>query len=120
MNSHNLCTNLEPPFGFEDLLGLGMKFCLCVDPPPTHLEVSTERFNRAIRIQGHLRASKDTGGVENSEDEEYNPKIYIQSTWQPPLASYGTKTSLQAFTEELKKLCMRNHSTWNGWQNLLD
>ena len=51
MNSHNLIgTHLEPPFGFEDLLGLGMKFCPCVDPPPKNLGASTEKFSRAIRI----------------------------------------------------------------------
>ena len=115
MNSHNLCTHLQPPFGYKDLLGLGLKLCMLVDRPPRNAKPSIIRFTRGIQINFFLfRSNTDQ---ENKQKEEYDPNIYIWSKRQPHPASPAIETSLHALEKELNKICKQKQIRWKGWRN---
>ena len=73
---HNLCTTLAPPSGLGPLLGLGMKFCIkSMKPNLKSLPLAFERLRRDMRLRYNF------AGEENLE---FNPRLYIKSTWEPP------------------------------------
>ena len=92
MTYHNLCTNpeIQPPPGIEELLGLGLKFCIQEQrPSDTELKEGLERFERDIRIK-YTMAGK-------SENPDYNKKIYIKSNWEPDDGNDKLEEGLQNF-----------------------
>jgi hypothetical protein len=77
MKFHNLCTTLSPPPHIGSLLGLGDKFCIEQGTPHPDWVESISRFRRSIRLK-HI-----FGNQEEENNESYNPRLYIPSTWQP-------------------------------------
>ena len=78
---HNLCHNLQPPPGLNRLLGLGHKFCIETGKPNQHCKDSITRLRDSIRLK-HWLDNHDTNTESN--DESYNPKIYVKSHWKAP------------------------------------
>ena len=118
IKSHNLCTKQQPPFGYEYLLGLGLKFCPSLEAPPSTLSQSVRRFKRAIRIRDYRHVAQLRNLDAAQEDEGYNPKIYIPSSWDPPEASPAVEECLEKFEKNLQQLCENKRKKWTGWKNL--
>ena len=74
--------NLEPPFGFNDFLGLGMKFCSCVTEPPEKME-SMDSFTQAVCIREHIfnvdfvSPIPPNTEILDAKAEDYNPKYIL-------------------------------------------
>ena len=66
------------------------------------------RFTRTIRTRDWLELRKQERNKvleDTLAEDNYNPKIYINSDWEPPPASTAIETSLRDFTNDLKTLC---------------
>lgn len=86
---HNLTTRLQPPKNLRSLLGLGLKFI----PTPSYTknwstmrDTSLSRLDRSLRLQAYFASSVANADddASDSDDDEYNPKMYIRSSWMPP------------------------------------
>ena len=77
--SHNLCKSLQPPFDYNDLIGLGLKFCPNVAPPTRTLNTSLQRFSRNIRLRDWATKAKEVSRQNTSTQDNYEPKIYLRS-----------------------------------------
>jgi hypothetical protein len=85
MAFHNLCTtNATPPPGTAALLGLGLKYCIEPPRPFQDLDSSMRRLRRDLRLHCHFNLDTTTADDENEDD--YIPRLYIPSKWQPPQA----------------------------------
>ena len=122
--SHNLCRFIQPPHDFNDLIGLGLKFCPNVKAPPVTLNVSLQRFTRDMRLREWIRKEENESNVTDNTylrsqpAEEYDPKIYLRSDWEPPLASPAVETSICNLKSEINKLALRKHIKWKNKDNL--
>ena len=98
---HNLCTKTTPPPNVGELLGLGLKFCIqkrSVDKDTTSHTMS--RLRRDVRLK-FLYAGEDDPDFE--DDYIKNKKLYIKSTWPPPLAFKSVEQRLNNFDNSLVK-----------------
>ena len=86
MAFHNLCTTAKPPPGTAALLGLGLKYCIESPRPYQDLDSSLHRFRRDMRLHCCFNLDATTNKDESTKEEEYIPRLYIPSKWQPPLA----------------------------------
>ena len=104
MTFHDLTTNLTPSFDLRPLLGLGHKFI----PTPRYSNGPRElfreydrtttlvRLERALRIRcffadqeaNNANPIPDDNSVDDPTPSDYNPRMYIQSTWMPPYFTY--------------------------------
>ena len=74
---HDLTTVLTPPKNLRSLLGLGLKFCP-IPHKPTFNPDTLHRFTRDINLRTFF------AGKIMEQKEEYEPKMYIPSAWEPP------------------------------------
>lgn len=79
---HDLCTTLNPPNGLRNLLGLGHKFCIQTGSPPDDCAETVRKLVRSVRIRHFMRTGTEPT---DNQDEGYIPKLYVNSTWSPPL-----------------------------------
>ena len=87
-NYHELCTDLKPPPNSGELLGLGLKFCLQSRRPYSKPLTSTfERLERDTRLKYFFGTDGDAVDSETDTSSKHRRKLYIKSTWPPPLAS---------------------------------
>ena len=104
---HNLCTELTPPVGIDALLWNGLKFCLEKPLPKPALNTTLGRLTTDIRLQ-YFWTTKAADSL-----EDYNPKLYIKSTWEPPKAHPDIEAGLHALHTDLdtqirqQKCCQR-------------
>jgi len=101
---HNLCNNLQPPPGFNYLLGLGLNFCIEKINPKPNVNHTLERLRRSIRLKHWIKEN----GANNNED--YIPSLYIPTTWNPPEASPEIETAINTFASQLNTT-LRNNNT---------
>ena len=77
MAFHDLTTTAQPPRNLRSLLGLGLKFC------------PTPRFSTNCVADTFLRFHHDLfckifyTGKPFDEDNDYDPKMYINPNWTP-------------------------------------
>ena len=78
---HDFTQSKQLPKKFRSLLGLGLKFI----PTPRYTntwkklrDLSMPKFTRAIHLRFHF------AGTNTTQDDTYNPKIYVRSNWTPP------------------------------------
>lgn len=122
---HDLTSYITPPPGLPKLLGLGHKFI----PTPrfsltwAQIERTTyDRFDRNLRVKafciGHMkkpppipeelyqpgREADLAQAQANQPKEDYNPKMYDASTWEPPkhLIPKAISHRLKAFKASLQ------------------
>ena len=111
---HNLCTIIPPPPGTGDLLWNGLKFCIEPPLPKPKLHTTLARLTKDIRLKCHFPQDP------NSPDcPEYNPKLYIRSTWDPPRAPKPIEDALQSLHQTLHQKthtnslhCHRKHNLY--------
>ena len=105
--AHNLCTYLTPPKNVENLLGLGLTFCIQPKHPKNNFSESFERFKYDIRTKYCFKDSND--------NDEYEKKIYIKSDkWDPPDACGEIEDDIIEMEKELDNAIRKNkyrHST---------
>ena len=102
---HDLTSYIKPPAGLPKLLGLGLKFI----PTPrwsqtwAQIEPRTyQKFHRDLRVKafciGHMKKRQPipehlhqpgneaalAQALKAREDDDYNPRMYVQSSWEPP------------------------------------
>ena len=78
---HDFTRSKQPAKNLRSLLGLGLKFI----PTPRYTntwkklrELSMPKFTRAIHLRFHF------AGTNTTQDDTYDPKIYVRSNWTPP------------------------------------
>ena len=106
MAFHNLCTTATPPSGTAALLGLGLKYCIEPPRPFQNIDISMQRFRRDMRL--HCRFNLDATTDDGKDNEEYIPRLYIPSKWQPPQAPSNFEFTFDNFdamiTDERRSL----------------
>ena len=101
---HDFTQSKQPAKNLRSLLGLGLKFI----PTPRYTntwkklrELSMPKFTRAIHLRFHFP------GTNTTQDDTYDPKLYVRSNWTPPHLSMPpvvmTKR-LENFSNTLGKL----------------
>jgi hypothetical protein len=55
LTCHNLCEKLEPPPGFNQLLGLGQNFCIEQHHPKPTVEDTMTKLKRSIRLKSWIK-----------------------------------------------------------------
>jgi hypothetical protein len=103
---HNLCKKLQPPTGFDQLLGLGLNYCIKECHPKPNIKHTIEKLTRSIRLQVWINEEGPPGN-----DNDYIPTLYIPSPWKPPPASNEIENNLQLFTSRVKNLIRNNTTT---------
>ena len=110
---HNLCTVKTPPPGTEELLWNGLKFCIEKPLPKPHFQTTMARLRKEIRLK-HFWSKRPTA----EPTDEYNPKLYIKSLWDPPPASEPLETAMTAFESELQTQIQLNQQKSQRQHNL--
>ena len=101
-NITTFVTHLTLPAGVGDLLGLSLPFCLQAPRPNQDIGKTMSRLRRDVRR---------TAFFANSEDEpnyNYNPKLHIPSTWEPPRASNDIERRMDALEQKLEQIACEN------------
>jgi hypothetical protein len=102
---HNLCDSQLPPPGTSQLLWHGLKFCIKKALPKPNLDITFSRLKKDIRPR-YFWSKK--GLPSTSDAEDYNPKLYIKSTWEPEEASPEIETALQLFRSRVAQAVHQN------------
>ena len=93
-----------PHKNLRSLLGLGLKFIptpRCTNTWKKLKELSMPKFQRAIHLHFHF------AGTDITQDDTYDPKLYVRSNWTPPhwtLPPVVMKERLDKFSTTLGKL----------------
>ena len=99
---HDLCIRLKPPPGSRLLLGLGEKFCLergqprGIDYKFLH---NFERLKRSIRLNDYFRRHTN----DRSDNNSWEPDLYIPSDFDPPPASGNLELQMMAYGNRLER-----------------
>ena len=111
MAYHNLCTYTSSPANIKTLLGLGLKFCIQSRRPfNDSIREDMDRMRRDVRLK-HRFAGSDVS-------TEYNPKLYIKSNWEPPIADLDIENRLDDFEQKLTQLRLTKNSLTTPSTNL--
>jgi len=94
---HNLCTTLHPPSGLGTLLGLGHKFIPQKKTPNLKLHETFEELTRDVRLK-YFFAEENL----NTNDDDFHPRLYIKSKWNPPRANDDVEDRLENFFQNIK------------------
>jgi len=102
---HNLCSTKQPPPNMQQLLGLGLKFCIETPTPKPNLQKTVKNLVRSVRTQAYLTENNKT------TNSTYIPQLYVKNpNWTPPLASGTIEHKLFEFAALLDEK-IKNHST---------
>ncbi len=74
---HNLCEKLQPTPGFNQLLGLGLNFCIEQHRPKPNVKNTMEKLKKSIR----LRVWTEENGIAN--DEYIKNSTYLHDGTHP-------------------------------------
>ena len=88
---HNLCTHLTPPPHTDQLLWLGLKFCIQRPLPKPAFDEYFERLIRDVRLT-HIHGPKhcankitlSNGKTIDISEHSFNPKLYIKTANYEP------------------------------------
>jgi hypothetical protein len=92
LHCHNLCENLQPPLGFNTLLGLGLNFCIEQNQPKPNVQNTLEKLKRSVQLKEWLKENSN-----NNNDDEYLPYLYLPTYWNPPPASDEIEINYKIF-----------------------
>ena len=94
---HNLCDpDTHIPQTLIQSLGLGLKFCIGYNPVTSNID--HKRFQRDIRLRQYFASSPEV------TTQDYNPKLYVKSIWEPDAQCEHVELALETFKDELEKL----------------
>lgn len=88
-------------------LGLGLKFRPTLRPPPVCVfENQVQDFCRSVRL--HYKYANQ------SEDPDFNPKLYVKSGWNPPRENPDLEDNLYKLRRELLEDFQKNFPRWKN------
>jgi hypothetical protein len=111
LHCHNLCTKLLTPIGFNQLLSLGLNFCIERSKPTPNIKYTLNKLNRNVRLKAWLEKNP-------LEQDNYNPNLYLPSHWQPPEAPERIEQCLQNFEKQLTEITKHNNANSTSRSNL--
>jgi hypothetical protein len=94
---HNL-DGTSLPAGANELLGLGLKFCVQRPTPKPEIRDTISKLTRSIRIR-HYTMNQP----ERNEESDYIPSLYLNTSWIPPRAGEMVEKGILAFEHEIEK-----------------
>ena len=116
---HDFTKTKTPPKNLRSLLGLGLKFIPTPNYTNTWSRLKKGTYNRLVRS---LKLRFHFAGVSSDDndetDDDYNPKMYVKSTWTPPPWTYPSNQMdrrMRLFEKEMSQLFKRRR----GKPNLL-
>jgi hypothetical protein len=113
LSVHNLCPATSLPFGIQNLLGLGLKYCVSTARASPDINECLKKLAYKIQTTQYLLEKNDTN------PEPYNPQIYIKlKGWNPTPATSDIKNSITDFEHNIKKAIIRNKLQKNNFSNL--
>jgi hypothetical protein len=95
---HNLCTKV-PPKNFQILLGLGLNYALKTPRVKNNTKTIMKRFRNDIRRKYFFQQRP-----ENKEKEDYIPKLYLKTSWEPPEANETIEECMDKLENKIEKL----------------
>jgi len=113
LSVHNLCHAIHPPPGINNLLGLGLKYCIATPKPNPDIKQCLRKMAYKIRTK-HYLLEKNTNISDN-----YIPQLYIKLTnWNPPPTTEDTENRLTLFEKLLTTTTTINRSNRSPFTNL--
>jgi hypothetical protein len=110
---HNLCNNYPPPSGTQQLLGLGLKYCVSTAKPNPNLKQCLLKLAYRIRTKHWLLHQNPINTT------PFIPQIYVKlKGWNPPPATSNTKHRMTEFEKKLKKAVNLNTKKTKNTSNL--
>jgi hypothetical protein len=94
---HNL-DGTSLPAGANELLGLGLTFCVQRRTPKPEIRDTIAKLTRSIRNIHHTMNQPERDG-----ESEYIPSLYLTTSWVPPRAGEMVEKGILAFEHENKK-----------------
>jgi hypothetical protein len=94
---HNLDKSILPA-GSNELLWLGLKFCIQRPKPKPELKNTITRLTRSILIRHYTMNLPESGA-----ESEYIPSLYLNLSWIPPISGEMVEKGILAFEHEIEK-----------------
>ena len=89
-----------------EVLGLGFKFCPTLKPPKQDdLKSQFNAFCRSVRLNTLFSSEGSIG------KDDYNPRLYVRSDWDPPRSDLVLESNLRAIWYDLS-LNLFNKPNW--------
>jgi hypothetical protein len=85
---HDFTLHKTPPKNLKSLLGLGLKFIPTPNNTNSWSKIASsglERLKRSLHLRFHFASHTTTN---TKDDTEYDPKLYVPSSWSPPHWTY--------------------------------
>jgi len=104
---------MQPPPGINNLLGLGLKYCIATPKPNPNIKKCLLKMAYKIRTKHYLKHK--TPNTSNS----YIPQLYIRlKNWNPPPATEDVENRLTRFEKLLIAATTANRNKTNPFTNL--
>jgi len=104
---------MQPPPGINNLLGLGLKYCIATPKPNPNIKQCLLKMAYKIRTKHYL--NHKTPNTSNS----YIPQLYIKlKNWNPPPATEHVENCLTRFEKLLTAATTANRNKTNPFTNL--
>jgi hypothetical protein len=113
LSVHNLCNDYPPPLGTQQLLGLGLKYCVSTAKPNPNLKQCLLKLAYQIRTKHWLLHQNPINTT------PFIPQIYVKlKGWNPPPATSNTEHRMTEFEKKLKKAVNLNTKKTKNTYNL--
>lgn len=87
------------------IIGLGLKFRPTQKPPDlTQFNVQIQDFCRSVRLHKKFEGEP--------EDSNFNPRLYVKSTWNPPREDPDLEDKLHDICKDLRQNIKQNKPHW--------
>ena len=95
------------------VLGLGLKFRPTLKPPDlTQFNVQIQDFCRSVRLHKKFEGEP--------ADPDFNPRLYVKSTWNPPREDPDLEDKLHEICKDLRQNIKQNKPHWSRNLSALD
>ena len=101
---HNF-TSLHLSDRQKRIIGLGLKFRPTLQPPdPAQFNMQIQDFCRSVRL--HKKFEREPA------DTDFNPRLYVKSTWNPPREDPDLEDKLHNICKDLRQNIKQNKPHW--------
>jgi len=101
---HNF-TSLHLSDRQKRIIGLGLKFRPTLKPPdPAQFNMQIQDFCRSIRLHKKFEGEP--------ADTDFNPRLYVKSTWNPPREDPDLEDKLHTICKDLRQNTKQNKAHW--------
>jgi hypothetical protein len=113
LTMQNLCNDTLPPIGTQNLLGLGLKYCVAPPKPSYNIKECLKKMAYRIRTKQYL--------IKNNTQPrtEYIPQLYVKlKNWHPPPAFLTIENKLTDFEKQIRQAVDSNYNKTQPYTNL--